>query len=152
MYLILSINSINLQQLNQRAQEISRVAGSQINQSAAEAYGHEIEQLVEEALNRINAQHRGRSLFGGTEYKANFGSTDVQVGSEHKKTISLTNGMVGTDGPSGSREIKSSESVLFQINGREYVVTATTVCTSRRGAGKVVVGSSFNEWPLGKYV
>ena len=120
------LNLDNLQQLNQRAQEISRVAGSQINQSAAETYGHEIEQLVEEALNRINAQHRGRSLFGGTEYKANFGSTDVQVGSEHKKTISLTNGMVGTDGPSGSREIKSSESVLFQINGREYVVTATT--------------------------
>ena len=53
------LNLDNLQKLNQRAQEISRVAGSQINKSAAETYGHEIEQLVEEALNRINAQHRG---------------------------------------------------------------------------------------------
>ncbi|MDA7756977.1 hypothetical protein N8920_03650 [Opitutales bacterium] len=120
------LNLDNLQQLNQRAQEISRVAGSQINQSAAETYGHEIEQLVEEALNRINAQHRGRSLFAGTEYKPNFGSTDVQVGQERQKTISLKNGMVGTDGISGSREIKSTESVVFQLNGREYVVKATT--------------------------
>ena len=78
------LNLDNLQKLNQRAQEISRVAGSQINKSAAETYGHEIEQLVEEALNRINAQHRGRSLFGGSEYKANFGNTKVQVGHETK--------------------------------------------------------------------
>ena len=79
------LNLDNLQKLNQRAQEISRVAGSQINKSAAETYGHEIEQLVEEALNRINAQHRGRSLFGGTEYKANFGNTDVQVVRREKR-------------------------------------------------------------------
>ncbi|NBU86303.1 MAG: hypothetical protein EBS13_03115 [Verrucomicrobia bacterium] len=120
------LNLDNLQKLNQRAQEISRVAGSQINRSAAETYGHEIEQLVEEALNRINARHRGRSLFGGTEYKANFGNTDVLVGQERKKTISLKNTMVGSDGLSGSRELKAAESVVFQINGREYVVQATT--------------------------
>lgn len=119
------LNLDNLQKLNQRAQEISRVAGSQINKSAAETYGHEIEQLVEEALNRINAQHRGRSLFGGTEYKANFGNTDVQVGSERKKTISLKNTMVGDQGLSGDRKLKVAESVVFQINGREYVVQAT---------------------------
>ena len=115
----------NLQKLNQRAQEISRVAGSQINKSAAETYGHEIEQLVEEALNRINARHRGRSLFGGTEYKANFGNTKVQVGHETKKTISLKNTRVGDAGLSGDRELKVAESVVFQINGREYVVQAT---------------------------
>ena len=120
------LNLDNLQKLNQRAQEISRVAGSQINRSAAETYGHEIEQLVEEALNRINASHRGRSLFGGTEYKANFGNTDVLVGQERKKTISLKNTMVGNDGLSGSRELKAAESVVFQVNGREYVVQATT--------------------------
>jgi flagellin-like hook-associated protein FlgL len=120
------LNLDSLQQINQRAQEISRVAGSQINQSSAETYGHEIEQLVEEALNRINSQHRGRALFGGTEYKANFGSTDVRVGQERQKTLSLKNGLVGTDGISGSREIKSAESVVFQLNGREYVVKATT--------------------------
>ena len=119
------LNLDNLQNLIKRAQEISRVAGSQINKSAAETYGHEIEQLVEEALNRINAQHRGRSLFGGTEYKANFGNTDVQVGSERKKTISLKNTMVGDQGLSGDRELKVAESVVFQINGREYVVQAT---------------------------
>ncbi len=119
------LNLDNLQKLNQRAQEISRVAGSQINKSAAETYGHEIEQLVEEALNRINAQHRGRSLFGGTEYKANFGNTDVQVGTERKKTISLKNTMVGDQGLSGDRELKVAESVVFKINGREYVVQAT---------------------------
>lgn len=120
------LNLDNLQKLNQRAQEISRVAGSQINRSAAETYGHEIEQLVEEALNRINAQHRGRSLFGGTEYKANFGNSDVVVGLERKKTISLENTMVGYDGLNGSRELKATESVVFQINGREYVVQATS--------------------------
>ena len=119
------LNLDNLQKLNQRAQEISRVAGSQINKSAAETYGHEIEQLVEEALNRINARHRGRSLFGGTEYKANFGNTKVQVGHEAKKTISLKNTLVGDAGLSGDRELKVAESVVFQINGREYVVQAT---------------------------
>ena len=119
------LNLDNLQKVNQRAQEIARVTGSQINQSAAETYGHEIEQLVEEALNRINAQHRGRSLFGGTEHKANFGNTNVLVGSEVKKTISLNGMMVGADGLSGSRELKASESVVFKINGREYVVEAT---------------------------
>ena len=92
------MNLDQLHKVNQRAQEIARVAGSQINRSAAETYGHEIEQLVEEALNRINSKHRGRSLFGGTEHKENFGNTDVQLGLERKKIISLNNAMVGDDG------------------------------------------------------
>ncbi len=119
------LNLDNLHKVNQRAQEIARVAGSQINRSAAETYGHEIEQLVEEALNRINSKHRGRALFGGTEHKENFGNTNVQLGLERKKVISLNNAMVGNDGLSGSRELKASESVVFQLNGREYVVQAT---------------------------
>ena len=119
------MNLDQLHKVNQRAQEIARVAGSQINRSAAETYGHEIEQLVEEALNRINSKHRGRSLFGGTEHKENFGNTDVQLGLERKKIISLNKAMVGDDGLSGGRELKASESIVLQLNGREYVVQAT---------------------------
>ena len=119
------LNLDNLQKLNQRAQEISRVAGSQINQSAAETYGHEIDQLVEEALNRINARHRGRSLFGGTEYKPNFGNTEVVVGLEDKKTISLNKSLVGSHELDGSRVMQASESLVFKLNGREYVVEVT---------------------------
>ena len=78
-----------------RAQEISQVAGSNLNESAGETYGHEINQLIEEALNRVNASHRGRSLFGGTEYKPNFGSSKVRLGTEQKKVISLNSEMVG---------------------------------------------------------
>ena len=44
------MNLDHLHKVNQRAQEIARVAGSQINRSTAETYGHEIEQLVEEGL------------------------------------------------------------------------------------------------------
>ena len=36
-----------------------------------ETYGNEINQLIEEALNRINARHRGRALFAGTQLKLN---------------------------------------------------------------------------------
>ena len=79
------LNLDNLRELNLRAQEISRVAGSNLNESAGETYGHEINQLIEEALNRVNASHRGRSLFGGTEYKPNFGSSKVRLGTEQKK-------------------------------------------------------------------
>ena len=116
------LNLDHLQKLNQRAQEISRVAGSQINKSAAETYGHEIEQLVEEALNRINARHRGRSLYGGTEHKPNFGSSEVVVGLEHKKTISLNKSLVGSYEQSGNRVMQASESLVFKLNGREYVI------------------------------
>jgi flagellin-like hook-associated protein FlgL len=119
------LNLDHLHKLNQRALEISRVSGSQINQSAAQTYGHEIDQLVEEALNRINATHRGRSLFGGTEHNPNFGNTDVLVGLEHKKLISLENGLVGSNDLDGNRELLASESVVFKINGREYVVEVT---------------------------
>ena len=41
------------------------MAGSNLNESAAETYGFEINQLIEEALNRVNATHRGRALFLG---------------------------------------------------------------------------------------
>ena len=114
------LNLDNLRELNLRAQEISRVAGSNLNESAGETYGHEINQLIEEALNRVNASHRGRSLFGGTEYKPNFGSSKVRLGTEQKKVISLNSEMVGDASGDGTRKISSGEEVVFQVNGREY--------------------------------
>ena len=47
------LNLDKLTELNQRAQEIARSAGSSLNGPAMETYGHEINQLIEEALNRI---------------------------------------------------------------------------------------------------
>ena len=78
------LNLDNLRELNQRAQEISRVAGSSLNGPAMETYGNEINQLIEEALNRINARHRGRALFAGTQLKPEFGNSEVQLGNEQK--------------------------------------------------------------------
>ncbi len=118
------LNLDNLRELNLRAQEISRVAGSNLNQSAGETYGFEINELIEEALNRVNATHRGRALFAGTEYKPNFGNSDIVLGQQSKKIISLNNNMVGDEGGDGTRRIDSGEEVVFKINGREYVISA----------------------------
>ena len=118
------LNLDNLRELNLRAQEISRVAGSNLNESAGETYGFEINQLIEEALNRVNATHRGRALFSGTEYKPNFGNSQVKLGQEYKKTISLNNNLVGEENGDGTRRISAGEEVVFKVNGREYVVNA----------------------------
>ena len=120
------LNLDNLREVNQRAQEISRVAGSSLNGPAMETYGNEINQLIEEALNRINSTHRGRSLFGGTQLKPEFGNSDVQLGLEQKTVISLDSSFVGEEGGDGSRRIKAEEEVIFKLNGREYVVKAKT--------------------------
>ena len=96
------LNLDHLRQLNQRAVEIARVAGTELNQSAAETYGHEISELVEEALNRINASHRGTSLFAGNELKPNFGNTEVIIGNELKTSISLNDSLVGTASADGN--------------------------------------------------
>ena len=118
------LNLDNLREVNQRAQEISRVAGSSLNGPAMETYGNEINQLIEEALNRINSTHRGRSLFAGTQLKPEFGNSEVQRGSEQKAIISLDSSFVGEEGGDGTRRIKSGEQVIFKLNGREYVVSA----------------------------
>ena len=83
------LNLDNLRELNQRAQEISRVAGSSLNGPAMETYGNEIDQLIEESLNRINARHRGRSLFAGTQLKPEFGNSEVQLGKEQSSIFFL---------------------------------------------------------------
>ena len=118
------LNLDNLRELNLRAQEISRVAGSNLNESAGETYGFEVNQLIEEALNRVNASHRGRALFSGTEYKPNFGNSQVKLGQEYKKIISLNNNLVGEESGDGTRRISAGEQVIFKVNGREYVVDA----------------------------
>ena len=118
------LNLDNLRELTLRAQEISRVAGSNLNESAGETYGFEVNQLIEEALNRVNASHRGRALFSGTEYKPNFGNSQVKLGQEYKKIISLNNNLVGEESGDGTRRISAGEQVIFKVNGREYVVDA----------------------------
>ena len=119
------LNLDHLRQLNQRALEIARVAGTELNQSAAETYGHEINELVEEALNRVNSSHRGTALFGGNEFKPNFGNSDVLLGEYSKTTISLNDSLVGEESADGNRILSEGEYVVFKLNGREYVVEAT---------------------------
>ena len=118
------LNLDNLREINQRAQEISRVAGSSLNGPAMETYGNEINQLIEEALNRINARHRGRALFAGTQLKPEFGNSEVQLGNEQKSVFSLNSSFVGEVGPDGLRQIKAGEQIVISLNGREYVVEA----------------------------
>ena len=119
------LNLDNLRELNQRAQEISRVAGSSLNGPAMETYGNEINQLIEEALNRINATHRGRALFAGTQLKPEFSNSEIQLGKEQNSIISLNSSFVGEVGADGLRQIKAGEEVVIHLNGREYVIKAT---------------------------
>ena len=66
------LNLEKLREINQRAQEVARLSGSNLNGPAIEAYGHEVNQLVEEALNRINATHRGRAFAQGRHRSAHW--------------------------------------------------------------------------------
>lgn len=113
------LNLDKLTELNQRAQEIARSAGSSLNGPAMETYGHEISQLIEEALNRINATHRKQALFGGTELKPKFASSDVLLGKRQTKTFAFNE--VGQPGADGKRRIGFGDEMVFALNGREYV-------------------------------
>ena len=119
------LNIDHLRQLNQRALEIARVAGTELNQSAAETYGHEINELVEEALNRVNSSHRGTALFAGNELNPKFGNSEVLLGQFSKTSISLNDSLVGEASADGNRILSEGEYVVFKLNGREYVVEAT---------------------------
>ena len=114
------LNLDKLTELNQRAQEIARSAGSSLNGPAMETYGFEINQLIEEALNRINATHRKQALFGGTKLKPKFASTDVMLGKRQSKTFSFNE--VGQPGGDGKRRIGFGDEMIFALNGREYVL------------------------------
>ena len=101
------------------------MAGSSLNGPAMETYGNEINQLIEEALNRINATHRGRALFAGTQLKPEFSNSEIQLGKEQNSIISLNSSFVGEVGADGLRQIKAGEEVVIHLNGREYVIKAT---------------------------
>lgn len=114
------LNLDKLTELNQRAQEIARSAGSSLNGPAMETYGHEINQLIEEALNRINATHRKQALFGGTKLKPKFANSDVLRGKGETKTFSFNE--VSQVGADGKRRMGFGDEIIFAVNGREYVL------------------------------
>ena len=68
-----------------------------------ETYGFEINQLIEEALNRINATQSQAGSFGGTKLKPKFASTDAMLGKRQSKTFSFNE--VGQPGADGKRRI-----------------------------------------------
>ena len=114
------LNLDKLTELNQRAQEISRSAGSSLNGPAMETYSHEINQLIEEALNRINATHRKQALFGGTKLKPKFSNSEVVRGKGETKTFSFNE--VSQVGADGQRRMGFGDEIVFALNGREYVL------------------------------
>ena len=114
------LNLDKLRELNQRGQEIARTAGSSLNGPAMETYGFELNQLIEEALNRVNSTHRKQALFGGTKLKPDYGNSEILLGKREQKTFTFNE--VGTLGNDGKRRITQDEVVSFSLNGREYVV------------------------------
>jgi len=118
------MNLDKLREINQRAQEIARVAGSGLNGSGVETYSLELDQLIDETLNRLNSSHRGKTLFGGLELKPNFAHSDVISEEAELKILDLNNSSVGTPSPNGRRYLKQGDEVVFFANGREYVVQA----------------------------
>lgn len=61
------LNLEKLQELNVRAMEIARIGASGVNQNSYSAYVEEVDQLLEEAVNRSNASFQGNFLFAGTK-------------------------------------------------------------------------------------
>ena len=118
------LNLEKLREVNQRAQEVARLSGSNLNGPAIETYGYEIDELIEEALNRINATHRGKALYGGMELSPEFSVSDVVLGEMEKKTLELDGQAVGLEVLPGTRYLKQGDEVVYRLNGREYVVQA----------------------------
>ncbi len=119
-----NMNLEKLRQINQRAQEIARVAGSGLNGSGVETYSLELDQLIDETLNRLNSSHRGKTLFGGLELKPDFAHSDIIAEEAELKILDLNNSSIGAPSPNGSRYLKQGDEVVFLANGREYVVQA----------------------------
>ena len=69
----LTAGHLNLDHQQSTSYRNCRVAGTELNQSAAETYGYEISELVEEALNRLNASNYGTASLVGNEPKPNLG-------------------------------------------------------------------------------
>ena len=118
------INLDKLRELNLRAQEIARMAGNSLSEPAVEGFILEADQLIEEALNRINASQRGRSLFGGTEVKPDFTNSDILLGEFQKNILNLDKNLVGKEAAQGIRYLKQGDEVSITLNGIEYSVEA----------------------------
>ncbi|MBU62430.1 MAG: hypothetical protein CMI26_08005 [Opitutae bacterium] len=119
------LNLDKLREVTVRAQEIARVSGSGLSAPAMETYGFEVDQLIEEALNRINATHRKKSLFAGVDSKPNFAASDVKVGDRFQKTISFNGNYVGKSNADGKYELSQGDQLVVNANGHEYVLTAS---------------------------
>lgn len=61
------LNLEKLQEINVRAMEIARIGASGVNQNSYSAYVEEVDQLLEEAINRANASFQGNYLFSGSK-------------------------------------------------------------------------------------
>jgi flagellin-like hook-associated protein FlgL len=118
------LNLEKLREINQRAQEIARLAGGGLNGAAVETYGIELDQLIDETLNRLNSRHRGKALFGGLELKPDFAHSDIKVEEAELKVLDLNQSLIGVSAPGGNRYLKQGDEVALEINGREYVVQA----------------------------
>ena len=110
-------NLDNLRELNVRAQEIARMAGNSLSEPAVEGFALEANQLVEEALNRINASHRGRFLFGGTETQPNFTNSEIILGQYQRNLLNLDKNLVGKEVSEGIRYLKQGDEISLNING-----------------------------------
>jgi len=121
------INLDKLRELNLRAQEIARVAGNNLSEPAIDGFSVETNQLIEEALIRINGAQRGRSLFGGTEVKPDFANTDVLLGELEKKILNLDENLLGREVSAGSRYLKQGDELSVTVNGREFVIQSKIV-------------------------
>ena len=118
------INLDKLREINVRAQEIARMAGNSLSEPAVEGFILETDQLIEEALNRINATQRGRALFGGTETKPNFTNSEIILGEFQKNFLNLDKNLVGKEAAEGVRYLKQGDEVSLTLNGVEYSVSA----------------------------
>jgi flagellin-like hook-associated protein FlgL len=118
------INLDKLREINLRSQEIARMAGNSLSEPAVEGFILETDQLIEEALNRINASQRGRSLFGGTQTKPNFAHSDVLLGDFQKNVLNLDKNLVGKEAAEGIRYLKQGDEISITLNGFEYAVAA----------------------------
>ena len=120
------MNLDKLREINQRAQEISRLAGSNLNGSGIGVYAKEIDQLIEEALNRLNSSQRGRALFGGNELSPDFSHSKIISENRAQKVINFNSSTLGVEAVPGKRYLKQGDQVAFRANGREFVVEAKT--------------------------
>lgn len=116
------LNLDKLREVNVRGQEIARASSTGLSGAATETYGQELNQLIEEVLNRLNASHRKRSLFGGTQLKPEFDNSEIKLGQKEKKEISFPLNQVGFVQNNGTRSINKGEQIVLEVNGREYIV------------------------------